>query len=116
MNYKDLTVWQKSMDLVVDIYSLSKKFPKDELYILAAQMKRCVISIVSNIAEGSRRGTKKDYRHFLLTAYGSGAELETQIIITQRLGFATEADLTKANGLLDEIMRMLNKMTQELAN
>ncbi len=113
-SYKELIVWQKAIDLVVAVYELTKKFPKEEIYGLTSQMKRSVISIPSNIAEGSKRGTKKDYRHFLLNSYGSGAELETQIIISQRLGFATDSDLIIVSSLLDEVMRMLNKMIQEL--
>ena len=83
--YRDLIVWQKSMDLVVEIYKLTKNFPKSEIYGLTSQMKRCAVSIPSNIAEGRRRGSRKDYRHFLIIAYGSGAELETQIEIVKRL-------------------------------
>ncbi len=112
-SYRDLIVWQKSIDLVVEIYSLVKTFPKEELYGLTSQMKRSAVSIPSNIAEGSKRGSKKDYRHFLLNAFGSGAELETQIIIAQKLNLATEQSDT-VSMLLNEIMRMLNKMISEL--
>ncbi len=80
-SYKNLIVWQKSMDLVLLIYSLTKKFPEEEIYGLTSQMKRAEVSVPSNIAEGSRRSSKKDFRNFLLNAYGSGAELETQIKI-----------------------------------
>lgn len=113
-SYKELIVWQKSIDLVVAIYELTKKFPREELFALTSQMKKSAVSIPSNIAEGSKRGTKKDYRHFLFNAYGSGAELETQIIISQKLRFADDSNLVVVNKLLDEIMRMLNKMIQEL--
>lgn len=112
MHYKELIVWQKSIDLVVEIYKLTKNFPKEELFVLTAQMKRCSISIASNIAEGSKRGTKKDYRHFLLTALGSGAELETQIIIAKKLSFGNLPEYKRVDSLLDEVMRMLTKMTQ----
>jgi len=112
--YKDLIVWQKSMDLVVEIYSLTKSFPRTEIYGLTSQMRRCAVSIPSNIAEGRRRGTRKDYRHFLTIAYGSGAELETQIEITKRLPFGENLDFTKVENLLNEIMRMLNKMLSTL--
>jgi len=67
------------MDLVIEIYSLTKCFPKEEVYGLASQMKRAAISIPSNIAEGSKRSSRKDFCHFIYNAYGSGAELETQI-------------------------------------
>lgn len=78
-DYKKLVVWQKSMDLVVAVYSLTDKFPKSEQYGLISQMMRCSVSLPSNIAEGSRRKTTKDFSHFLIMALGSGSELETQI-------------------------------------
>lgn len=112
MHYKDLIVWQKSIDLVITIYELTNKFPREEQFILVSQIRRCTISIPSNIAEGSKRGTKKDYRHFLITALGSGAELETQIIISKKLNYAKAADFIKAESLLDEVMRMLTKMSK----
>ncbi len=112
--YKDLIVWQRSMDLVVEIYRLTECFPRSEIYGLTSQMRRCAVSIPSNIAEGRRRGTRKDYRHFLIIAYGSGAELETQIEITKRLSFGEKSDFVKVENLLNEIMRMLNKMLSTL--
>jgi len=102
------------MDLVVAVYSLTEQFPKSEAYGLTAQMRRCAISIPSNIAEGRRRGSRKDYRQFLIVAYASGAELETQIEIAKRLSFGANLDYRKVGSLLDEVMRMLNKMTNEL--
>lgn len=113
-SYESLIVWQKSMDLVVEVYELVNKFPKEEIYGLVAQMRRCAVSIPSNIAEGSRRGSKKDFRHFILNAYGSGAELETQLKIAKRLSFGVEPDYTRADKLLDEVMRMLNTMSTSL--
>ena len=90
--YKDLIVWQKGMDLVVEIYRITEVFPKSELYGLVSQMRRCAISIPSNIAEGRRRGTKKDFRQFLIISFGSGSELETQIEIVKRLSFGSSID------------------------
>ena len=113
-SYENLIVWQKAMDLVVIIYELTEKFPREELYSLTSQMRRSAISIPSNIAEGSRRGSRKDFRHFLLNAFGSGAELETQIKIAKRLPFGRNIDFIEAIDLLVEIMRMLNKMTANL--
>ena len=86
-SYKDLIVCQKSMQLVAGIYELTAKFPQSEIYGLTSQMKRCSISIPSNIAEGRRRGTKKDFCHFVIIAFGSGSELETQIEIAKILPF-----------------------------
>ena len=115
-SYKDLIVWQKSMDLVVGIYKLTDNFPKSEIYGLTSQMRRCSVSIPSNIAEGRGigKGSKKDYRHFLIIAYGSGKELETQIEIAKRLQFNKNSDFIKVDSLLNEVMRMLNKMLSTL--
>lgn len=97
------------MDMVTAVYRYTSKLPKEEQYGLISQMRRCAVSIPSNIAEGSRR-RGKDLRNFLLIAYGSGSELETQLDICGRLGFATDTEHEKAQILLGEIMRMLNKM------
>ena len=113
-SYKDLIVWQKSMDLVVAVYELTEQYPKSEMYGLTSQTRRSAVSIPSNIAEGRRRSSRKDYRQFLIVAYGSGAELETQIEIAKRLPFGKNLDYTKVNNLLNEVMRMLNKMTSDL--
>jgi len=115
-SYKDLIVWQKSMDLVVVIYELTDKFPKSEIYGLTSQIRRCTVSVPSNIAEGSRRRTPKDFRQFLIIAYGSGSELETQIEIAKRLPFGKNLNFKIIDGLLNEIMKMLNKMISNLKN
>ena len=112
-SYENLIVWQKSMDLVIEIYKLTEKFPKTEIYGLISQIRRATVSIPSNIAEGSRRGSRKDFRNFLIIAYGSGAELETQIKIAKRLQFCEVVDYQNAESLLNEVMRMLNKLTNE---
>ena len=112
--YKDLVVWQKSMELVVAVYALTEQYPKSELYGLISQTRRSAVSIPSNIAEGRRRSSRKDFRHFLILAFGSGAELETQIEIARRLSFSKDLDFLKVDSLLDEIMRMLNKMITSL--
>ncbi len=112
--YKDLIVWQKGMDLVTEIYNLTEQFPRSEIYGLTSQIRRAAVSIPSNIAEGRRRGTRKDFRQFLLISFGSGAELETQIEICKRLAFGRDLDYNKVDSLLDEIMRILNKLTNEL--
>ncbi|MBU4480161.1 four helix bundle protein [Patescibacteria group bacterium] len=115
-SYEDLTVWQKSIDLVVLIYKLTKKFPKEETYGLSSQIKRCAVSIPSNIAEGSRRGTKKDFRHFLFNSFGSGAELETQIKISKKLLLVDEQEFIEIDNILSEVMKMLNKLITILGN
>jgi len=113
-SYENLIVWQKSMDLVIAIYTVTGKFPKEEIYGLTSQMRRAAVSIPSNIAEGSRRSSRKDFRNFLLNAFGSGAELETQIRIARRLVYEEDKNYIRAEALLSEVMRMLNKLTHEL--
>ena len=102
------------MNLVTEVYLLTEDFPKEENYGLTSQMRRASISIPSNIAEGRLRGTRKDYRHFLLNAYGSGAELETQIEIAKRLAKTKILSHNKADQLLMEVMKMLNSLIDNL--
>ncbi len=115
-SYKDLIVWRKSFQLVLVVYKLTKKFPKDEIFGLTAQMKRSAISIPSNIAEGFGRGSRADYVRFLYIAYGSAAELETQLLLAKELRFVTENDTEKkeAEVLLVEVLKMLNTLIQKL--
>ena len=113
-SYKDLIVWQKSMNLVVKIYELTEKFPKSEIYGLISQMRRSAVSIPSNISEGRRRSSRKDFRNFLVIAYGSGSELETQLEIAKRLQFGNNSDYEEVDSFLSEVMRMLNKMLSGL--
>ncbi|KKW07175.1 MAG: S23 ribosomal protein family protein [Candidatus Moranbacteria bacterium GW2011_GWE1_49_15] len=115
-SYKNLIVWQKSMELVIEVYKLTDAFPKTEMFGLVSQMRRCAVSIPSNIAEGKQRGTRKEYRQFTMIAFGSGAELETQIEISKRLGFCEKEDYIKVDELLGEILRMLNKLRHSLDN
>lgn len=107
-SYRDLVVWQKAMDLVIAVYELTSKFPKEEVYGITSQMRRAAISIPSNIAEGKYRGTRKDFAQFLRIAFGSGAELETQLEIARRLDLISEKEYQQTQSLLDEIMKMLN--------
>jgi len=109
-SYKDLIVWQKSVELAIAIYKLTEKFPKTEIYGLMSQMRRAVISIPSNIAEGRKRGSIKDFRQFLIIAYSSSAELETQLEIVKKLPFGKSLDYSKVDSLLLEVMKMLNKI------
>lgn len=113
-SYKELIVWQKSFKLSILIYKLTKTFPKDELYALVSQMRRASVSIPSNISEGYSRGHKLEYLQFLRISFGSGAELETQLLIAKEMKYITEEDFNKANDLLIEIQKMLNKMVSNL--
>lgn len=109
--YRDLIVWQKAIELVVLIYDLTKDFPKEELYGLSSQMRRAAVSIPSNIAEGNRRSSPKDRNHFVIVAFGSAAELETQLEISKRLILGKLEKYETIDSLLNEVARMLNKMS-----
>lgn len=113
-SYKDLTVWQKSVDLSVIIYKITESFPRSDVYGLTSQIRRCGVSIPSNIAEGQRRGHRAEYVQFLRIAFGSGAELETQIIIAFKIGYLDQKKFNQINELLQEIMKMLNKLISVL--
>ncbi|OGD23535.1 hypothetical protein A2Z10_00585 [Candidatus Azambacteria bacterium RBG_16_47_10] len=115
-SYKDLIVWQKSVELAVMIYDLVERFPKEEIYGLVSQMKRSAVSIPSNIAEGRYRATRNDYAHFLRISFSSGAELETQIEIAKRLPKTKHLPYEKIDALLEEIMKMLNTMTGRIGS
>lgn len=104
------------MVLVVAVYKLTETYPKTEQYGLAAHTRKTSISIPSNIAEGRHRGTRKDFRNFLINAYGSGAELETQIEIAKLLLYGKKSDFEKVDSFLNEVMRMLNRMIENLDN
>ena len=110
-SFRDLIVWQKSMELTKQIYALGKKLPTEERFGITSQMQRSAVSIPSNIAEGSKRSTAKDYAQFLRIASGSAAELETQLLLVKDIyTVATEESLS----LLDEIQRMLQVLTKRL--
>ena len=111
-NYRDLRVWQKAVDFVCDIYKETRTFPADERFGLISQMRRCAVSIPSNIAEGQGRASAPEFIRFLRIAYGSLRELETQLIISQRLGFISEklsqelmADAATIGKLLNGLIR-----------
>lgn len=113
-SYRDLIVWKKGIDLCEIIYQYTENFPKSELYGLTSQIRRCAVSIPSNIAEGQRRSSKKEFIQFLRIAYASGAELETQLLIAKRLSFINTKDFDECNQLLEEIMKMINKLMRTL--
>lgn len=114
-DYKKLIVWNKSYALGINIYSATKTFPKEEIYGLTSQLRRSAISIPSNIAEGSRRSTEKDYKSFLHIAYGSGAELEVQILFSKDLGYISNETCKKLLNDLSEVMKMLNALILKLS-
>ena len=112
--YRDLVVWQKSMVLVTEVYEISKKFPKDELYGLTSQLRRCAISLPSNIAEGYGRNSTNDYIHFLRIASGSLYELQTQMEISLNLQYIDRREFENLYELSREIERMLSSLIRKL--
>mgnify|MGYP003395044695 CR=1 FL=1 len=110
-SYKDLIVWQKAFKLVKLVYKKSSKLPKEEIFALQSQIRRSAVSIVSNIAEGSNRKTRKDYAHFLHIAFGSISELETQLLLCKEL-YAINID--EELDLLLEVSKMLRAIIKKL--
>jgi four helix bundle protein len=110
--HKDLIVWNKSMDLVEDIYRITETFPKKEIYGLTSQLRRAAVSIPSNIAEGSARQNTRELIQFLYIALGSLSEIETQVEIALRLKYCD--DILKPKNKIDEIRRMLTTMIATL--
>ena len=113
-NYKELTVWQRSVELATEIYKSTSDFPKSELYGLTSQIRRCAVSISSNIAEGAGRSSNKDFARFLHIANGSSYELETQLIISQNLSYLNQSEFIKLNNSLIEIQKMLYTFIKKL--
>jgi four helix bundle protein len=114
-SYKDLIVWQKSIELAKAIYKLTQSFPAEEKFGLVSQMRRAAVSIPSNIAEGQARRTTPEFIQFITHAQGSTAELDTQIILAVELKFCPKTDALRIYELTDEIRRMLNALHRKLA-
>ena len=106
-NYRSLEVWQKSMNLVEEVYKLTALLPKEELFGLTNQLRRAAVSIPSNIAEGAGRNSDKEFKRFLFIANGSIAELETQLLICEKLDFADQADIYSLLRRTEEIRKMI---------
>jgi four helix bundle protein len=113
-SFRELRVWNKSMDLATMIYSISAEFPKSEIYGLSSQMRRAAVSIASNIAEGSARGTKKDFKQFVAIARGSNCELQTQLLLAKRLEYGDSIKVVEAEELSSDIGQMLSGLSKYL--
>jgi four helix bundle protein len=113
--YKDLVVWQRGMSLVFSVYEIVSSFPAEERFALGDQMRRSVVSIPSNIAEGYARDSKKEFRHFLAISAGSLAELETQLLICQHLNYCSTEKVTAILNQVDEIRKMLIGLRKKLS-
>ena len=113
-SYRDLKVWQVGMETAAMVYKLTEKFPKQEAYGLTSQVQRAAVSIPSNIAEGHARDSTKEYLRALSIARGSLAELETQLLLSESLGYLTNVDLESVLSKAAEIGKMLNALQQSL--
>jgi len=114
VDVKQLQVWQKAIALCEAIYQVTHRFPDDERFGLTTQMRRAAVSIPSNLAEGYGRGTRRDYRQFVRIARGSAFEVETQILVAQRLGFLTDDAANVLVSQVREVLRMLNGLIRSL--
>ena len=112
--YKDLTVWQKSMLLARRIYEITARFPSDEKFGLVSQMRRCAVSIPSNIAEGYGREGEREHSHFLFVSLGSSNELETQMILSHDFRYVDEENYQEIMNLNSEVNKMLSSLIYKL--
>ncbi len=113
-DYKKLDVWEKSMEIVKDIYNLTDSFPDAEKFGLISQMRRSAVSIPSNIAEGAGRNTDKEFNNYLSVALGSAFELETQLLLSVRLNFTEEQNIKKTLSDLGSICRMIHSLKKRI--
>jgi four helix bundle protein len=113
-NFQKLKVWQKGMDIVVAAYALSGQLPSEERFGLRSQITRCSVSIPSNIAEGSAKSSKKEYKHYLETSLASTYELETQLLIMERLMYGDKSLRDALLGMVDEEEKMLQSFILKL--
>jgi len=114
MNYKDLKIWQKGFHLALCIYTLTKNFPPREKFGIIDQMRRCAVSIPSNIAEGAGRKANKDFSRFCSIAQGSCNELETQLLLAQELKYITPEQTIEIREAIVEISKMINSFQKKL--
>lgn len=113
-NYKELRVWQNAVDFAVDVYTSTEELPTDERFGLTSQIRRSVVSISSNIAEGAGRNTSGEFNQFLGIAYGSSCELETQLIIANRLKFLDNDSFGKLELEVDKIQKMIYSLKKSI--
>ncbi|MBK5938203.1 four helix bundle protein [Halochromatium roseum] len=113
-SYQELVVWEKSMELVERVYRMTKVFPAEEMYGLSSQLRRAAVSVPSNIAEGQARRSKAEFLRFLSIAQGSRAEVETQTLIAERLGYVSKQQISEIVLLLEEIAKMLHTLRAKL--
>ncbi len=115
-SFRDLVVWQKSVSLATAVYRMTHDFPREELYGLTSQIRRCAVSVPSNIAEGQGRMSTGEFRQFLGIARGSNFELQTQIEIARRLGLGEARLMNEADELSHEVGKMLYAILNRIAD
>ena len=113
-DFKQLRVWQKAHQVTLEVYQVTSRFPQTELYGLTSQMRRCAVSMGSNIAEGRGRDGDPDFGRFIQIAAGSAAELEYQLLVAKDLGYLPESEYTKLNTNLAEVGRMLISLRESV--
>jgi four helix bundle protein len=114
-DFQDLIVWQRSVDLIAEVYALTRRFPLDERYGMVSQMRRAACSVANNIAEGSGRATTRDLLHFATISRGSVKEIESSILVSRRLEFVTGEQALRAWTLAGETGKLLTRFRQSLA-
>jgi four helix bundle protein len=113
-SHRELVVWQKGMDLVVEVYRVSSRFPREEVYRLTSQITRAAVSVPANIAEGYGRGQRRDYARFLAIARGSLLETETLLMLAVRLGYLSAEEAQGVLSLVTEVSKMLTRLHRRL--
>ncbi len=113
-SYRDLQVWQKGIELAQDVYRLTRKFPRHEVFGIGGQMQRAAVSVPSNIAEGQARRHTAEFRQFLFQALGSLAEIDTQLLLSRRLGYLGSSDTETSERLIVDLRRMIHALVLRL--
>jgi four helix bundle protein len=113
-SYRDLKVWNKAIELALELYRITESFPSSERFGVTTQLRRAAVSIASNIAEGHARSTRGEYRNFLPVARGSAVEVEVQLFLAEQIGFINSPMLAKARDHCDAISRMITNLKRTL--
>jgi four helix bundle protein len=114
VSFRDLLVWQRSIELAEEIYKLTSSFPRAEMYGMTSQLRRAAVSISANLAEGNGRGSRRDYSRFVAIALGSAREVDSLLELTFRIGLLSRDSAARCLALLDETCRMLNGLRNSL--
>ena len=113
--HEKLDLWKKAIEFVVSVYKITEHFPKDEKFGLTSQLRRASVSIVANVAEGAARRSEEEFRQFLSHSQGSASEVDTELVIAQRLDYLSRPDYERLAEDLDHIGRMITRLSQSLA-